>query len=277
MKKFKTANLFLIISIVLSSCSTMYIQSTTNIPLLEKKGEKQVELTASTNSLHLTGNYAFSDNYSVMINGGISYKNFSTYYDIFTDSEPYDEGSAGGMFSISFDDGEFAHKYGEIGIGRYNILHKKLKLEAFGGIGYGIAMDQDVGASGVDELNYEADYYLGFLQMNIGSSFKILEFGGAVRLATSFFDYTYQDYYTGLTKNVGFNMFHIEPMGFLRIGGEHLKFVFRWAFSYSEPYKSLNGLNVEKGITDGNVQTSGMLISVGINYTFGIKECLVLK
>lgn len=273
MKKFKIAYLFLIISIVLSSCSSMYIQSTTNIPLLEKKGEKQVELTASTNSLHLTGNYAFSDNYSVMINGGVSYKNFSTYYDIFTDSEPY-EGSTGGVMSmdLTFDDGEFAHKYGEIGIGRYNILHKKLKLEAFGGIGYGIATDQDVGASGVNELNYEADYYLGFLQMNIGSSIKKLEFGGAVRLATTFFDYTYQDYYTGLAQNVGFNMFHIEPMVFLRIGGEHLKFVYRWAFSYSEPYKSLNGLNVEKGIYNGNVLTSGMLISVGINYTFGIKE-----
>lgn len=250
----------------------MYIPSTTNIPLLEKKGEKQVEITASTNSLHLTGNYAFSNNYSVMINGGISYKNFTKYYDIFTDSESH-EGSAGGVMSIDLtDDGEFAHKYGEIGIGKYNILQKKLKLEVFGGIGYGIAKDQDVGASGIDELNYEADYYLGFIQVNIGRTFKKLEFGGAVRLATTFFDYTYQDYYTGLTQNVRFNMFHVEPMAFIRIGGENLKFVYRWSFSYVEPYKSLNGLDVEKGITDGNVQTSGMLISLGINYTFGIKE-----
>lgn len=271
MKKFKTEILMLIISIMLSSCSSMYIPSTTNIPLLEEKGEKQIELTASTNSLHLTGNYAISNNYALMINGGLSYKNFTSYYDIFTDSESHDDSPRGLMsFDLTYD-GEFAHRYGELGLGRYDILHKKLKLEVFGGIGYGIAKDNDVGSSGI-ELSYEADYYLGFLQINIGSSFKKLEFGGAVRLASSFYDYTYQDYYTELTQGVKFNMFHIEPMAFLRIGGEHLKFVYRWAFSYSEPYKSLNGLNVEKGITDGDVQTSGTLISVGINYTFGINE-----
>lgn len=272
MREIKITNLILIITIVLSSCSSMYIHSTTNIPLLEKKGEKQVELTASTNSLHLTGNYAFSNNYSVMINGGISYKNFTRHYDIFTDSESHDV-SPGGVMSMDLTyDGEFAHKYGEIGIGKYNLLQKKLKLEVFGGIGYGIAKDNDMGASVTDILNYEADYYLGFFQVNIGRTFKKIEFGGAVRLATTFFDYTYQDYNTAITQNIGFNMFHIEPMAFLRVGGENLKLVYRWAFSYSEPYESLNGLNVEKGITDGNVQTSGMLISVGINYTFGIKE-----
>ncbi len=248
----------------------MYIQSTTNIPLLEKKGEKQAELTASTNSLHLTGNYAFSNNYSVMINGGLSYKNFSKYYDIFTDSESQDE-SAGGYWSLDLDEGEFAHKYGEIGIGKYNILHRKLKLEVFGGTGYGIAKDYDTGDSGM-KLNFEADYYLGFLQVNIGRTFKKIEFGGAVRLATTFYDYTYQDYDNGLTQNVKFNMFHLEPMAFIRVGGDNLKFVYRWALSSAEPYQSLNGLDVGKGIHDGKIQTSGMLISIGINYTFGLKE-----
>jgi len=251
----------------------MYIPSNINIPLLESKGEKQVEFAASTNSFHLTGNYAFSKKYSVMINGGISYKNFSNYYDIFTNTDKY-EGSGGNTEVMSIDladDGEFAHKYGEIGIGRYNILHKKLKFEIFGGIGYGIAKDQAEGNT-IDKLNFDANYYLGFIQVNMGRTLKKLDFGWSVRLATTFRDFTYQDDQSGLPQSINLNMFHLEPMAFVRIGGEHLKFVARLGLSRSWLYKPIDDLYLEKGIYNGYVTTTGTHISVGINYKFRIKD-----
>ena len=162
--------------VMINSCSSMYIPSTTNIPLLRDKGEIQSELTASTNSLHLSGDYAFSQKYAIMVNGSLSYRNFTNYYDIFTYKRSHDDYSEVMSFDLT-DNGEFAHKYGEIGIGRFNILQKRIKLEVFGGIGYGVAEDQMIGSSRVGLMNYNANYYLGFVQLNFGKTLDKFDFG----------------------------------------------------------------------------------------------------
>lgn len=245
---------------VITSCSSMYIPSTVNIPLLESKGEKQVELTSSTNSLHLTGNYAFSQHYSVMFNGGLSYRNFSDNYDIYTTIN-----SSPGKYMR--ETGEFAHKYFEAGIGRFNILQNEFKLEVFGGVGYGTAIDD------IWNLKYDANYYLGFTQINFGSTTNWIDLGGSVRLATTFYDYSYElKYGNALPQNTKFSMFHIEPMGFIRMGGKNLKFVARCGLSKVIPFQSLGTLNVDRGIYNGKVHSTVIHLSVGVNYKFGYNK-----
>jgi hypothetical protein len=253
----------------------MYIPYTTNIPLLKDKGEAQVELTASTNSIHLSGDYAFSKKYALMINGGLSYKNFTNRYDIFTKNGPHE--STGEVIDLS-DWGEFAHKYGEIGLGRYSILHRRMKLEVFGGVGYGIARDKTY--SSIGSLNYDANYYLGFAQINFGKTRDKFDFGWALRLASTFYDYTYQidpssDYSkhnNGLPQTTTFSMIHVEPMAFLRYGSEKIKFVGRLGISLTKPLQSLGDLDVNRGIYDGYINTTGLHISIGVNFKFGQKN-----
>jgi len=243
---------------IITSCSSMYIPSNVNIPLLESKGEKQVELIGSTNSLHLTGNYAFSPKYSAMLNGGLSYRNFSDNYDIYTTTNT----PSSTYYNIR-EYGEFAHKYIEGGIGRYNILQNDYQLEVFGGAGYGNAIDN----FGKD--HYDADYFLGFTQVNFGSSTKWLDLGGGVRLTTSFYDYTYQTNLTNnIPRNINFSMFHVEPMAFVRIGGKNLKLVARCGLSKAIPLQSLGTLNVNRGIYNGEVYSSVFHLSLGVNYKF---------
>jgi hypothetical protein len=258
--------------VMISSCSSMYIPSSTNIPLLSDKGEIQGELTAGTTSLHLSGDYAFSKKYAIMVNGSISYGNFTNRYDFLTDKNSYDVQSLT-FKSVHHYGGEFEHIYGEVGIGRYNVLNKILKLEVFGGIGYGI--DKDKSPRGT---LYDANYYLGFAQINIGKTFDKYDFGCALRIASSYFDYSFEiDPYNAndndrLPKNVKFGMFHAEPMGFLRFGKERLKFVVRLGLSFVKPYKSLGKIDANRGIYDGDLKTTHTLISIGINYKLTQKK-----
>jgi hypothetical protein len=254
----------------------MYIPYTTNIPLLKDKGEAQVELTASTNSLHLSGDYAFSKRYALMINGGLSYKNFTNRYDIFTNNTPHESSSE--VMSVDLSDwGEFAHKYGEIGLGRYNILLRKMKLEVFGGVGYGIATDN--ASSSIGSLNYDANYYLGFAQINFGKTRNKFDFGWALRLASTFYDYTYQidpssdypEHNNGLPQNTTFSMIHVEPLAFLRFGSEKIKFVGQLGIALSKPIHSLGDLDVNRGIYNGYVKTTNFHITIGVNFKFGQK------
>ena len=260
------------ILITINSCSSIYIPSTTNIPLLEEKGEKQVELTASTNSLHLSTNYAFSDKYALMTNGGLSYGNFSKHYDVFET-----KGSrihSGGYLQPDIGNSEFCHRYGEVGIGRYNIFQTKIKLEVFTGVGYGVAKDQ------LEQIHYDADYYMGFVQLNFGSTLRNINFGCALRVASSYYDYTIsrdsvqisQNYNSGIFENVNFSLIHIEPISFVRIGTENLKFVFQWGFSFYEPITLPDKEFSTRGIDHGYVNTTNLHFSIGVNYKFGQKK-----
>jgi len=87
MKRFIT---FWVIPILLQSCSTMYIPAIRSIPLLEKQGEFQMEAGVSTNSVYANISGAITDNIAVSLNGNLSYRNFTDYYDLFTHKD--DEG-----------------------------------------------------------------------------------------------------------------------------------------------------------------------------------------
>ena len=266
----------LVLLLFLSACSSMYIPSMPSLPLLEEKGDVQLEFSASTNSLRLSGNYAFSKKIALMVNGNLSYKNFTNYYDFGT-KEDFVQESAWDIW----DHGEFAHKYLELGFGGINILNKakvfktKLLFEIFGGMGYGHATDQKWGSP----LKYEASYYLAFIQPNIGLSFNKFAFGYGTRLATSFYDYTYQTHsnygYPNneiLNQSITFSMFIIEPTAMIRVGGPHLKFTGQFALSLPFPFQSLASIDAGKGIDDGVLKTTNIHISIGIHYGFGKRK-----
>ncbi len=267
---------FITVLLFLSACSSMYIPAMPSLPLLEEKGDAQIEFSASTNSLRLSCNYAFSKKVAIMVDGNLSYKNFTNYYDIGTKEDFIQESE----WDI-FDHGEFAHKYLELGLGGFNILPKakifktKLLFEIFGGMGYGQATDQKWGTP----LQYDASYYLAFIQPNVGLSFNKFAFGYGTRLASAFYDYTYQTYsnYSHpnneiLDHSITFSMFIIEPTAMIRVGGPNLKFTGQFALSLVFPFQSLASVNAGKGIDEGVLKTTNIHISVGIHYSFGNRK-----
>ena len=261
--------LLLAIPIVLQSCSSMYIPATRSIPLLEKKGEFQAEAGISTNSIYANGSYAFSDKIAASINGNLSYRNFSNRYDLFThkDAPPPLKGS----WNVDAR-GNFAHRYGEVSVGRINMRPTSpMKLEVFGGMGMGRATDVDHFR---DDNRYKVDYYSFFGQGNLGLKKRMVEAGASVRLGYSYFNYEenlYKNEYILHRKTI--NALHVEPMLFARIGTERWKFVYRvgvnLALTINPTENSIQYDGLGLGL-DGSRYTV-FHMSIGVSYRLGGK------
>ncbi|MCL2328698.1 MAG: hypothetical protein FWC39_09350 [Bacteroidetes bacterium] len=224
----------LLISVLMQSCAATFIPATQSVPLFEEKGEYHFEAGASTNSLYANAATALTNYLGVSVGGNVSYGNFSNRYDIFTLKN--DSGIVGSSSHKS--KGDCNHVYGEASVGLLNIDKESGGniFELFGGFGMGASTS--------------ADYYSFFLQGNSGTKEKRFEGGVSMRIGYSLFNYP-EEKFGGMS---------FEPMGFMRIGGEHLKVDFR------------GGLNflISNATTKIDVHHSTVLhFSVGLTYRFG--------
>ena len=237
---------FFIIPLLLQSCSLMYVPSVRSIPLLEEKGEFQGEAGTSLNSIYANTAYAFTDHIAAAVSGNMSYKNFSNRYTLFT---PQGQESAG----------EYAHRYAEASVGAINMLHSETPgkpiLEIFGGMGMGraTAYRSIYGYRGslYSDIDYKNDYYSFFAQGNFGLKHRIVEVGGSMRLAYSQFSCVAGDMF-----QTNFNVFFVEPMGFVRVGVKNLKFVHRVGFC----------LPMSNWGFEGEFECTPYHMSIGISY-----------
>jgi len=287
MKRF----LFLIIPLLMQACSTMYIPSSKSAPLLGKTGETQIEAGMSTNSVYLSGGYAFSEKYALTVHGNMSFRNFSKGYDYFNrDGEPVSAPLVPYKPLIPpidwfyfIESSAFKHRYLEGSVGRYNMTpSSKWKTELFTGAGYGYAVEENFfrTANSSETGVYKNKYWLGFVQGNIGKSRKILEHGFSLRLAFSGFCFSTPSviadgytYYPYLNKDLKFNNIHVEPHAFLRFkvlkAGENSIYCFvNGGFSYSQPLKSFSGIYLPHGIEREKLRYTVFNLSTGISYRF---------
>ena len=254
----------------------MYIPAVRSIPLLEKKGEFQAEAGVSTNSVYANTSYAITDNIAISLNGNLSYRNFTNYYDIFTHKDDCGGGSLGSFLTVPDPHGTFAHRYGEISVGKIDMLSasraitRGQKLEIFGGAGIGRATEP-----GFDYP--QCNYYSLFGQGNFGKKRQNFETGVSMRLAYSLFDYIGE-------RSIGngeyslwqtyLNVIHVEPMFVLRLGRGNLKAVLRgginlaFTLNPNEEHAGRYGFNYYKGEVDWTI----FHFSVGASYRLGGKQ-----
>jgi len=253
--------------ILLQSCSSMYIPSVRSIPLLENKGEFQGEAGVSVNSVYVNGSYAFSDNIAAAISGNMSYGNFSDYYDLYTSKSEPERGVGGFYTPIHDSKGQFNHRYGEVSVGKINMLPSSTsrRLELFGGAGIGRATD-------VDLDYFRSDYCSFFGQGNFGLKKRVVETGVSIRLAYSLFNYAIDRHdHSEVLFQSKFNAIHMEPMGFTRLGGGNVKFVFRYGFNLAlnnsmDECNGRRGFNATVGSNDW--EHTIFHFSVGLSYRF---------
>ena len=231
---------------LLASCSSSYIPSSKNVPLFEKKGEIQMEAGASTNSLYLTGSYAFSEKYAVIANGSVSYPALA--------GKPirgYNE-------LTIFTDGDVPHHFFEMGIGRYNLLSSsKRRLEVFAGSGYGMAYDYF-------SKDYKSHYFQGFMQVNAGKIYNHVEIGWSLRTVYTGFKYQYGYYISGsypneyIIKHANYHALYIEPLFVIRVGGQHLRWFAKSGFNLGIPLSSFSN----------SIDHTIFHISTGVSFRF---------
>jgi len=236
---------------------SVYIPSPKNVPLFEKKGEVQLETGVSTNSLYMTGSYAFSEKYAMITNGSMSYtaiagRNIQHHSEL-----------------TFFLEGDTPHYSFETGIGRYNMLpSSERKLELFAGVGYGKA---SFGFNLSEFPNQK--YRQGFIQVNTGKRYKYVDAGWSLRSAFSGFhnQYGWSDKYNHAIMNEKYKAIHLEPLFVIRVGGQRVKWFYRTGFNLAFPLSSnsvMKPLKIERNIFNIVEGYTLLHFSTGISYRF---------
>jgi len=236
----------------------MYIPPPKNIPLFDEKGEVQIEIGASTNSLYLTGSYAFSEKYALIANGSMSYPGLFKY-------------SNYGNFILDYLlEGPIPYRSFEAGIGRYNLFSSSSGkiLEVFVGAEYGLAYN-------LFERDDKINHLQGFVQVNTGKKINNFEIGWSLCVAYSSF-HSQDVYYKSVFEkrnfienrrfidHLYFQVFHLEPLFFSKFGGERLQGFLRCGFNLTFPTTNpslITTVGVEKGYTL-------IHLSMGLSYRF---------
>ncbi len=246
---------------LLTSCSSMYIPSAGNTPLLSEKNELQAEASLTTNSLQLSADVAFTDHIAGMANMNFSYGNFTNYYDIYT-SKDKDSSALADLTNF----GKFNNRTYELGVGYFNMFNsEKFKTEAFLGFGYCHATDIDDSKSKKTQ-EYDSKYFSTFAQINTGFTFKYCDLGLGVRFAPTFHSFAWEEnelsqHKSGTEK---FTMFHIEPIAFIRAGSERVRFVAKAGFSspiYTKSYDKAK----DNSCNPNYINTTLFHFSMGVN------------
>lgn len=197
--KVKIILFFLILVFGLSSC--VYYPHLANIPLMEKKGDLQINAGVGMSPINGSVTYSPIKNYSVMVHGtGLKSNNKSI----------------------------------QCGLGYYNRLGNGLIYETYGlynrgkGEGYRVPDDPDLRA--FDSYYDETNFNQYAIQFNIGKRLtakRNIEY--AFSLKTFFWD-SHGYYITGAKSNnyirnkISDNAIGIEPQISFKVGGEYLKF-----------------------------------------------------
>lgn len=265
--KIRLTHLLVIVSsLVLSSCSSMYIPSMGNAPLLGEQGEIQAEVSLSTNAVQLGGAYAITEHWAGMAEINVSYGNFTNSYDIYTSKE---EDST--TLELS-NWGKFNNRHYEVGVGYYNICNSEhYKLEAFGGMGFCHAKDENDYKSNVLET-YDSRYLMTFAQVNTGFTSQYCDFGVAFRVAPTFHTLKWEttnftDGSLNAHNTEHFTLWHLEPLVFLRLGADPVKIVAKVGCSL--PY-STNSYDTANDNVPNTMYTKCTLLH------FSIGACLSL-
>ncbi len=232
-----------IIILFTMSCTSMYVPTPANIPLLENKKDFHCEIGVNTNSFALNGAYALTSKYAFILNTSASYGNFFEFYDLidlYSNSWPFTFG------------GEGNHWNSEIGFGYFK--KNKILFELYSGINYGHYY-----------LSSSSNYKSFFVQSNVGlKKTKHIETAFSGKIIIS--DYNYNYMYNGsILKNEHFPVIAGQLSSVFRVGGESLKF---WLTPSVYVYKSFNN-NLEE--IDNSLYFSPN-VTIGLSYRFSHKK-----
>ena len=214
-------------SLMMSSCIVYHTQ-TTDIPLISKKHDLRVDAGVSVvPSVHATISYGLTDKMAIQ-----------------------------GFGSIGSGD----RYYFQAATGLYKYKGNSRVLELYGGFGYGYGNAY----KDVNPGYLFGDYQLYFGQLNYGkiaNESSNFEIGFGIKTGYLHSNLTDKNYYNWISETGPYKTYHdesllFEPVGFMRIGGQKLKFSLKLGGTII--YKLTN--------TDRNLPYSYLNLGLGINY-----------
>lgn len=115
-----------------------------------------------------------------------------------------------------------------------------------------------------DDSVYHNKYGVFFIQTDFWQKFSNIDWGVSFRLSSSLHEFEWQ--VDGKKNEDTFFMFHVEPMAFVRLGWDHLKFSPRIGWALSIPTSSFDVIC--NAVSLDYSRTTMFHVSLGVNYTF---------
>ena len=196
--------------IYLSSCAPTYIPNAINAPLMKNAGEVNAAVYAGTNGVDGQASVAIINHLGVMAD--YSYGNRTNT----------------GTDSTGFRN----HEFFEGGIGYFLApLSKTTCFEVWGGYGEGnSAAKADKSGLYVKKNDIvSGNYSRYFLQVDYGLRTKKFEIGFAARY--SYVNFSSYRNSNSITTYHGLDESYVQPTGFIRVGGKHIKFTTQMGLS----------------------------------------------
>ncbi len=227
--KFRPIHLLLLSSTVMTSC-IVYHPNLVDIPLINKKHDLRIDAGLSdVLSANATISYGLTKKIAVQ-----------TYGSFGSDEKYFLQGA----------------------LGYYKDLGNRRIMEIYSGFGYGYGNAYKDANPG----NLYGDYQVYFAQFNLGKvngSFAHMDYGIGVKAGFLHSNLTDKNYYKIYSENGPYlnykdNNILLEPVCFIRFGGEKLKVNFKLGGSLM--YKLTN--------TDKNFPYSHVNFGIGLNYMF---------
>jgi hypothetical protein len=171
---------------VFAGCTTLYVPSNNQTPLMKEQGEIHLAGALGANGIGVQAGYAITNNLGII--GGISGRT--------TEDE----------------EGEMTenHGYGEIGLNYFGFGTENVAGELIGGVGFGS------GERGA----IQGDYVKPFIQINAGLRTGVFDTGISFRTAYLNFTNLENDAGSGEVSSALF----FEPAAFARLGFRHVMF-----------------------------------------------------
>lgn len=182
------------------ACAPIYVASSHQTPLLDKKGELNGKVQAGTHGIDVQGAYAFSDHLGMTAAGSFAEL----------------EAVQGGTVNENY----HKHSYGEAALTYFRPIGGIGRFEIMSGLGLGESSAvETLTFSGAEERT-TGKYNKLFVQSNIGLETNFIEAGLALRLAqVTFTEFATETLIYEETEGGTF----FEPAAFVRLGWKNIK------------------------------------------------------
>lgn len=221
-----------LISLLFSSCYTLYRPNTVHVPLFKEKNELSLNAGAGISGTEVQAAYSVTNNFAVMANGSFLNANVA---------EPT------GIHRKE-------NNFGEIGLGYFQHLGENVIGEVFSGFGAGKAYNQGNFWIGNNSFN-RADYTRYFVQPSIGFVSNSFELAASLRWSyVDFYNFKTESPIQALDKLPNRSSYaFIEPALTARIGFKSVKIFGQIGTSFSTvsipyvytPFIFSTGLNIK--------------------------------
>lgn len=221
------------IIILFASCAPYYYPNTINVPLLNEKGDAQLNIDASTSGFNQQLAYAATENIGLMFNSNFSLGNNTN--------------KINNVESIR------NHNFFEFGAGYFTTIKNDWKFEVYGGGGFG--KNQSIPIDNIFFLsdNFDIRHQRYFIQPSFAYSIENVD----VAFSTRFAFLNFKDLKNNLTPS--FNQF-IEPALTLKFGIKEIKFLMQ------------GGISIPTTINYETYYFNPFMVSMGLQTSFNFNK-----